>query len=378
VSRRGPTVGVVGLGAMGSATAYHLAASGARVIGFEALGPAHDRGSSHGESRIIRQAYFEDPCYVPLLLRAYQLWRDLERDSRSELLLVTRGMMLGDEGSPLVAGSLASCRQWHLPHRVLREAEIRREFPAFAPPSDVVAVLEPLAGVLRPEEAVLSHLRLAAAADAELRFWTRVTGWEPKGPTIEVVTESGRQRLDKLVITAGAWTSELLAGWSLPLEVERQLMVWLAPGRPAEFDPQRFPVFLYDAPGGLPLYGFPSLDSRSVKAARHHGGEQTTPANLRREWEEAEAVAVRDGLADLLPGLVDARLVTARVCMYTNTPDLHFAIGAHPQDQRVQFACGFSGHGFKFSTVIGEIMAELALNGRTRHPIEPLRAARLS
>jgi sarcosine oxidase len=363
---------------MGSATAYHLASRRARVIGFEGFGPAHDRGSSHGESRIIRQAYFEDPCYVPLLLRAYELWRDLERKSGSELLRVTRGMMLGIEASAAVSGSVASCRQWNLPHRVLTAAEVRREFPAFAPGPDVLGVLEPMAGVLRPEEAILSHLRLAAAAGAELRFWTRVTGWEPRGSTIEVATESGRQRLDRLIITAGPWTSQLLAGWSLPLEVERQLMVWLAPRRPEEFDPQRFPVFLYEPPTGLPLYGFPSLDSRSVKVACHHGGERTTPASLRRDWDEAEALKAREGLAALLPGLSDAPLVTAKVCMYTDTPDLHFAIGAHPQDERVQVACGFSGHGFKFSTVIGEIMAELALDGRTRHPIEPLRASRLS
>ena len=333
-------------------------------------------GSSHGESRIIRQAYFEDPCYVPLLLRAYELWRDLERKSGSRLLRVTRGMMLGREASPAIAGSVASCRQWNLPHRVLTASEVRREFPAFSPGPDVVAVLEPMAGVLPPEEAILNHLRLAAAIGAELRFGSRVIAWEARGASIEVVTDSGRQRLDRLVITAGAWTSELLAGWPLPLEVERQLMVWLAPRSTAEFDPRRFPVFLYDPPEGQAVYGFPTLDGRSVKAARHHGGELTTPASLRRQWDAAEAQVVRQDLAELLPGLRDAEVVTAKVCMYTDTPDLHFAIGAHPADERVQVACGFSGHGFKFSPVIGEIMAELALDGRTRHPIAPLQASR--
>ena len=377
MTSRGPVVGVVGLGAMGSATAYHLASRGARVIGFEALGPAHDRGSSHGESRIIRQAYFEDPCYVPLLLRAYELWHELERESGSRLLLITRGMMLGREASPAISGSLASCQQWNLPHQVLTASEVRQEFPAFSPDPDVVAVVEPMAGVVRPEEAILNHLRLGAASGAELRFGTRVTAWESRGASIEVVTESGRQRLDRLVITAGAWTPELLAGWPLPLEVERQLMVWLAPRSVTQFDPQRFPVFLYDPPDSPAVYGFPTLDGRSVKAARHHGGELTTPGSLRRHWDAAEAADVRRDLARLLPGLRDAELVTAKVCMYTDTPDLHFAIGAHPAEERVQVACGFSGHGFKFSPVIGEIMAELALDGRTRHPIAPLQASRL-
>lgn len=377
MSRAQPLVGVVGLGAMGSASAYHLARRGARVIGFEALGPAHDRGSSHGESRIIRQAYFEDPCYVPLLLRAYELWHELEEEAGTPLLRITGGMVLGPETAEAVVGSLASCRQWHLPHRVLSGAEITREFPAFGPSPGLVAVVEPLAGVLRPEEAILSHLRLAAGAGAELRFGTRVSGWEPRGSMVEVACGSDRHRVDALLITAGAWTSELLGGWSLPLEVERQLLVWLEPSEPAAFEPGRFPVFLYDRPGGEAFYGAPSLDRRLIKVAQHHGGERTTPRAVRRDWQEAEALRVRDRLAEVLPAVGDAPVAKAKVCIYTNTPDLNFAIGEHPDCDRLLVACGFSGHGFKFTTVIGEIMAELALDGETRHPIAPLRASRL-
>lgn len=372
-----PLVGVVGLGAMGSASAYHLSQKGARVIGFEAFGPAHDRGSSHGESRIIRQAYYEDPGYVPLLQRAYQLWRELEQRVRSPLLRITGGMILGRESSAAVAGSLASCRRWELPHRVLTSPEITAEFPAFRPPGDLVAVVEPEAGILLPEEAILSHLRLAAAEGAELRFGVRATGWEPRGAGVELRTGSDRHHLDALVITAGSWTSELLGDWDLPLQVERQLMVWLRPRAGEDLAPGRFPVFLHDRSDGDGFYGLPSPDGGSVKGARHHGGERTSARALRRNWEEAEALEVRDRLAELIPALGGGEVTRAKVCMYTNTPDLHFALGAHPGCEQVNVACGFSGHGFKFSTVIGEIMAELALEGRTRHPIAALEASRL-
>lgn len=372
-----PVVGVVGLGAMGSASAYHLAMRGARVVGFEAFGPAHDRGSSHGESRIIRQAYFEDPGYVPLLLRAYELWRELERRAGSSLLRITGGMILGRESSEAVAGSLASCQRWDLPHRVLTAAEITAEFPAFRPPGDLVGVVEPEAGILRAEAAILAHQRLAADEGAELRFGARVTGWEPRGGGVELTAGSTRHQLDALVITAGSWTAELLGDWDLPLQVERQLMVWLRPRAGEDFAAGQFPVFLHDRPGGEAFYGLPALDRRSVKVARHHGGEPTSARALRRDWEEAEALEVRDRLAEVIPALGGGEVARAKVCMYTNTPDLHFALGAHPGCEQVTVACGFSGHGFKFSTVVGEILAELTLEGHTRHPIAALQASRL-
>ncbi|MGH7666162.1 MAG: N-methyl-L-tryptophan oxidase, partial [Candidatus Dormibacteria bacterium] len=268
----GPTVVVVGLGAMGSAAAFHLAQRGATVIGLDALGPAHDRGSSHGESRIIRQAYFEGPGYVPLVLRAYQLWRELEAHHGERLLEITGGLMLGQPEGPLVTGSLESARRWGIPHRELSAAEVRSEYPALWPRPDQVGLAEPEAGVLAPELGVLAHLRSATESGAQLHFGERVLQWQASDLAVDVATETARYRADRLVLTAGAWSPQLLRLPQLGLEVERQVMVWLAPPDMADFTPPRCPIYLFEGGGGDQYYGIPTRDGRTAKAARHHGG----------------------------------------------------------------------------------------------------------
>jgi len=363
---------------MGAAAAFHLARRGVSVLGLEAFGPAHDLGSSHGESRIIRQAYYEDPCYVPLVLHAYRLWRELEQLCGETLLTVTGGLMIGEPGSAVIAGSLASARQWGLPHQLLTSSEIRRRFPAFAPATDQVGVFEPEAGYLFPELAILAHLRQAARLGAQLHFGQVVLGWEEAPGGILVSTTSGTELVDRLVLAAGAWTATLLNGWELPLLVERQVMGWLGPSEIAPFLPAQFPIYLFEQPDGQAYYGFPSLDGRTVKAARHHSGEITTADQLRREPELVELNCLRDQLGEMMPALREAEVLRAKVCMYTDTPDLNFAIGLHPRSSRVAVGCGFSGHGFKFSAVVGEILADLAELGATQHPIEPLSPLRFA
>ncbi len=372
-----PLVGVVGLGAMGAATAYHLARRGARVVGLEAFGPGHDRGSSHGESRVIHQAYYSDPAYVPLVLRAYELWRELEAECREPILRITGGLILGAPDSGLVRGALASSRKYGLEARLLTASEVRREFPALDPPRGVTALLEPGAGVLRPEAGVLCHLRAAAEAGASLRFGEPALAWAPTADAVMVETPSGQLRFDHLVLTAGAWTSKLLRGWQLPLTVERQVMVWLRPAVAEPFAPDLLPAFYYQHDPGHSWYGFPTLDGVTVKVARHHGGEVTTPESVDRECHQEELAAIREGIGDVAPSLRAAPVVHARVGLMTNTPDGDFALGPHPECPRVQVACGFSGHGYKFSPVIGELMADLVLEGRSRRPIGPLEASRL-
>jgi sarcosine oxidase len=376
-SRTPLRVAVIGLGAMGSAAALHLARRGADVIGFEQFGPAHDRGSSHGESRIIRKAYYEDPCYVPLILRAYELWRELEEESGETLLKVTGGLMIGRPGSEVVAGALASAQQWRLPHQLLTSKEIHQRFAAFTPEPDQVAVFEPDAGILLPELAVLCHLRQAVRHGAQLHFGEQVEGWAEAGAQIALKTPAGEYRVDRLVVAAGPWTGRMLSAWDLPLQVERQVMGWLRPSEIMNFQPAHFPIYLFEESSGEAYYGFPTLDGVSVKAARHHGGETTTPDQLRRQPDTEELRRLRDHLGVMMPGLRQAEIMRAKVCMYTDTPDLNFAIGLLPGSTAVAVACGFSGHGFKFSAVVGEVLADLVELGETRLPIAPLSLARL-
>ena len=366
---------VIGLGGMGSATAYQLAARGRRVLGLERHTPAHDRGSSHGQSRIIRQAYFEDPAYVPLLLRAYELWRQIEAETGRDLLVVTGGLMIGAPKSHVVAGAIRSAQEWGLAHDVLDAATIRRRFPQFTPQPHEVALYEELAGFVRPEAAVAAHLDRAATLGAELHFGESVTNWEASagGEGVRVTTGQGTYEAARLVVSPGPWAPELLARLALPLEVERQVMYWFAPvGGDAAFAPDRFPIYIWET-GDATIYGFPTSDGPGTGAKvaffRVPGPHQvTTPGTIARAVGAAEVAQMRAAIADRIPAL-NGELLGAKACMYTNTPDEHFVIATLPDAPQVAVAAGFSGHGFKFASTIGEIMADLATDGTTRHPI---------
>jgi sarcosine oxidase len=363
---------ILGLGGMGSAVAAHLAGRGKLVLGLEQFSPAHDRGSSHGASRIIRQAYYEDPAYVPLLLRAYELWADLEKDAGEQLYLRTGGLMVGQQESELVQGSLRSARQHGLAHELLDAREIKRRFPATRPRVDEVAVFEEPAGMLFPEACIRAHLRRAAAAGAELRFDTAVSAWRATpGGGVEVTTEAGeRFAAQRLVVCAGAWLAQVAGDLEFPLRVERNVMHWFEPSSNGSlFAPAMLPVYIIDRRQRFMLYGFPSVAGSGVKAALHHSERFTTPQELDREVTDQEVESMRAELAQWLPDAAGRHLASV-VCMYTLTPDLHFLIGQHPREPAVLIAGGFSGHGFKFCSVVGEVLADLAIEGSTRHPIE--------
>ena len=363
---------VVGLGGMGSAAAYHLAARGKRVLGLEQYTPLHDHGSSHGQSRIIRQAYFEDPAYVPLVLRAYKLWTQLERDTKRSLLTVTGGLMLGTPGSDVVAGSLRSAREYQLPYDLLDAADIHRRFPPFTPDAGTVGFYEHRAGFLRVEAAVGAHLERAVQLGAQLQFEEPVQHWQASGDGVIVTTARGQYTAAQLVIAPGAWAPDLLAELGLPLTVERQVQFWFEPqGSISAFWPDRFPIFIWETDEHLAFYGFPALDrgDTAVKAAIHHGGEICTPETIRRAVGGDEVAQMRRVLAKRVPAL-SGPCRKQLTCMYTNTPDQHFVIAPHPDHPNVVIAAGFSGHGFKFASVVGEILADLAVDGATPHPHE--------
>lgn len=372
---------VVGLGGMGSAAVHQLAARGVRVLGLEKFGPAHDRGASHGGSRITRQSYFESPDYVPLLLRAYELYDALARDSGTDVITLTGGVMVGRPESLTVSGSLLSAERWGLEHEMLDAAALRRRFPTLSPRPDEVALYEAKAGFVRPEATVAAQLTLATRAGAELHFDEPMTNWAPApGGGVRVRTASGSYEAGQLVFTPGPWAPQLLADLGVPFTIERQVQYWFQPaGGVAPFRPERHPIYIWEDAGGSQIYGFPAIDGPDggAKVAFFRRGVVTTPETIDREVHEDEIRAMADRTRRNLPDLPD-RFLRAKTCLYSNTPDEHFVIARHPAHEAVTVACGFSGHGFKFVPVVGEILADLATTGATRHPIDLFDPRRLT
>jgi sarcosine oxidase len=369
---------VVGLGAMGSAAACHLARAGERVLGLERFDLAHDRGSSHGRSRITRQAYFEHPAYVPLLRRATELWLELERDAGVQLLHPTGGLMLGPRDGVLVAGSLASARAHGLPCELLDAAEVERRYPVFALDADMVGVVDPHAGVLFPEACVVAHADAARRAGAELRFDEPVVRWHARDDSVEVTTARGSYTAGSLVLCAGAWTAELLAELALPLVVERNVLYWFRPSADAaRFAADALPIFIVEHARGEMFYGFPLLGDDGVKVARHHSNETCTADAMRRDVTTDDISGMRALLARWMPR-ANGDLLSAKTCMYTSTPDGHFIIDRHPRHRNVIVASPCSGHGFKFASVIGEILCDLIRDRPTRCPSEMFALRRFS
>jgi sarcosine oxidase len=363
---------------MGSAAAYHLARRGKRVLGLERFTPGHDRGASQGRSRIIREAYWEHPSYVPLVWRSYELWADLEQEIGRLLLLTTGGLMVGAPESDLIKGTLLSARTYDLKHEVLDAQEITRRFSVFNPSNDMVGVLESRAGVLFPEECVLAHLQRAAAHGADLRYEEPVVNWSAEGGQVMVQTAEARYEAESLVLTPGPWAPEVLTELHLPLVIERQVVAWFRPLTLLEaFSPDRCPVYIWQTNRRL-FYGFPRLGDAGVKIAEHALGDPTTADTIRRQIgpEEIEEIR-RDFIARHMPA-ANGPVLATHTCMYTMTPDTHFIIDRYPQQSNVVLACGFSGHGFKFTPVVGEILADLVLEGRTAHDISLFSMVRLN
>lgn len=351
-------VAIVGLGAMGSAAAFELARRGVDVVGFDRFTPPHTMGSSHGDSRIIREAYFEHPVYVPMVQRAFEQWRELERLSGAVLLSPTGGLMIGAPDGVLVEGALRSALLHGLAHEVLSSAEIRARFPVLHPEPGMVGVWEPRAGVLAPEACVAAQLDQAQRHGATLHFDEPVDRWQAEDGGVSVFTAQRRCRARQLIISAGAWVASLLPGMRLPFQVERQVLHWLSPAVHAEaFGPARCPVHLWQIDGDRFFYGLPDMGA-GVKLAFHHGGQTSTVDAVQREVTEQDVNDLRAAVRRLVPA-ADGRPLSSSVCLYTNTPDEHFWIDRHPDQREVLVASPCSGHGFKFAPVVGEILADL-------------------
>ena len=358
-------VAVVGLGAMGSMAAWRLASRGASVVGFDRWEPPHAFGSSHGESRIIRSAYYEGPGYVPLVRESFELWRTLERESSESILTMTGALMIGPPDSELVAGSLLSAREWGLEHEVLKPEDVRRRFPRYHLRDDEIAVYDVAAGFVRPEKAIAAALSRARHLGAQLH-----TNVAVERVDAGAVQAGGRAWSAKhVIVCAGAWNSTgLLPALDMNLEVTRQCMVWFRPRTAALHTPQAAPVFVHGTSGSaIHAYGFPTVDGETVKIGVSGDSAPQPPDEIDRVVRSADLERAKQYAARALPDL-DPEPARAVVCLQENSPDRHFVVGT--LEPGLSVLAGFSGHGFKFAPVIGDIGADLALDGGTKRPVD--------
>lgn len=369
---------IVGIGGMGSAAAWHLARRGLKVLGLERFDIPHNMGSSHGISRIIRMPYYEDPAYVPLLHRAYELWDEIEQATGEELLVITGSIDASPEDDALFQGALNSACLHDLPHEVLTGDEINARWPGYRLPSSHRAVFQARGGLIASERAIVAHVRAAQENGAEIHAREAVLGWEarPNGDGVVVTTDHGRYEAARLVLAAGAWIGDLEPSLRPIAVPERQVLAWLQPQRPDLFARDRFPVFNLQVEEGR-YYGFPIYEVPGFKFGRyHHRGETSRADEVRREPDAEDERILREFSQRYFPEGSGATMAL-RSCMFTNTPDEHFILDHHPAHPQVVLVSPCSGHGYKFCSVIGEIVADLASgDGTTRHDIGFLRLSR--
>ncbi|MFN3189600.1 MAG: N-methyl-L-tryptophan oxidase [Aureliella sp.] len=367
---------VLGTGGVGSAAMYHLAKRGLRVLGLDRFPVAHDQGSSHGESRAIRQAYFEHPDYVPLILRAYELWRELESETGVELLVESGLLQVGPDGGEVIEGVFRAAELHGLQVERWTPGEIERRFPQFTVSADTVGAYEAAGGYLHVEASVEQHLQLAQRLGAQ---WIQepVLGWAEQPGSVEVQTANQRYHAEKLVVCAGPWANQMLLGQRLScsLTVRSKHMRWYATD---SRNPRNDPVFLFEEANGV-FYGFPSVDGKTVKVAEHSGGDvwDGDPRDLDRTAESMEQSRIDDFVAARMNHIA-LPAVRNEACFYTVSPDEHFILGEFPDNDRLVIATGLSGHGFKFAPVLGQAIADLVQHGSTDLPIDFLRPQRFS
>jgi sarcosine oxidase len=356
---------VVGVGGMGSSALYHLARRGKRVLGLERFDLLHEHGSSHGLTRIIRLAYFEHPDYVPLLRRAYELWRELESEADEQLLHVT-GIVEG--GEHILEGVLQSCAEHDIAHEVLTGAEVAERFPAYRLPSEMQVAYQADGGFVVPERCIVAHVEGALARGATLRARERVLEWDETESGVRVRTERGVVEAERLVLTAGAWSDDIARLAPGSVKPVRQVLAWFQPTRPELFTPERMPVFNLILDGDH-FYGFPAYGIPGVKLGRYERqGESGDPDGISRVPTVADEVRLRELAGRYLPDGAGPT-VALKTCLFELSPDEHFIVDRHPDAPPAIVGAGFSGHGYKFCSVIGEILADLTIDGSTRHDI---------
>ncbi|MQF92189.1 MAG: N-methyl-L-tryptophan oxidase [SAR202 cluster bacterium] len=366
---------VIGVGGMGSAAVYHLARRGLQVLGLEKHAIPHEMGSSHGYSRMIRYTLQEHPSYVPLVRRSYELWHEMEETAGEELMVTTGSIRAGAPNSPFFLNAQEACDLHSIPYEILTASEVNKRFPGYRFPEEISSVYQADGGFLLPERCIVTHVQAAERAGADVHSQETVLDWEVRGDGVQVRTDRDTYTAGRLVVTAGPWAANLvpeLAAYAVP---ERQVMGWFQPKRPELYAAEAFPVFGVFTEEGR-YYGFPSHAVPGFKIGRaHHLLQKVDPDAIDREVHPEDEDILRQVVNRYFP-LAAGKLLDGKTCMYTNTPDEHFMIGTLDGQPQVSVAAGFSGHGFKFASVIGEIMADLAQNGATEHDINLFRLDR--
>jgi len=366
---------VIGVGGMGSSAVHNLAKRGQKVLGIEKFDIPHTEGSSHGVNRIIRLAYYEHPSYVPLLRRAYEMWEEIQTDADEQLLYKVGSIDTAPSGHEVFEGSLESCLLHDIPHEVLNHQQINDRFPGYQMPPGQMGLYQRDGGFVLSERSIVAYVNAAVAEGAEIHAREPVAKWEPEGDGVRVFTDRDEYTADRLVITAGAWAAGMVPSLEELAVPERQVLAWLQPEEPTLFNPANFPVFnAYFEEGRY--YGFPVFGIPGFKIGRyHHLEEVVDPDHVDREVTQEDEDILRAAASRYFPK-ANGTLMTLKTCMFTNTPDEHFIIDLVPGYPQVSMAAGFSGHGFKFASVVGEILGDLALDGKTRHNIDLLKVNR--
>ncbi|WGY45677.1 N-methyl-L-tryptophan oxidase [Vibrio sp. ABG19] len=359
---------VVGAGSMGMAAGYFLARQGKKVLLMDAFDPPHHHASHHGETRIIRYAYGEGKEYVPLALRAKALWEELELHSGQSLFLQTGVLNMGEESSRFIQTLIASAEKYQLPLEILNAEQVHARFPGITLPENYIGCFESTSGVLRCEDCIAAYRDLALAHGAELLAYHPLQDIKADDQGVTLYSEDKIIRADKVIISAGAWATKLMSklDFALPMQPNRKTFAWFEADEEI-YGQTVFPAFSFDSPQGI-YYGFPSIDGAGLKMGRHDGGERQDPDQEIAEYDTlTDSVDLERFLATVMPQTQG--LMYGKTCMYSMTADEHFIIDTHPQHDNVIIAAGFSGHGFKFASVIGEILSDLAAKGATEHDL---------
>ncbi len=351
---------VIGGGTMGSAAAWALGKRGVKALVLEQFAHVHTFGAHSGRTRIFRHAYAESPDYVPLVLRADDLWQELEEVSGQQVLVRTGGLDLAAPGFDHASAARSSLETWNLPFEWLSGKDVRARWPGYNIPDDWEACFNTRAGYLKVEPALRALAGAARQAGVTIREHEPARSWRADGDGFLVETDTATYSADRLIITAGAWAGQMLAGLGLPLTILRKVLFWFATSHPERFTPERFPIFIAESPVGS-IYGFPLGDEPGVKVANHSGGEPADLETVDRNVRPGEEAEVAAWVQQFLAG-VSAEVVDRAACLYTMTPDTDFIVDRHPDHSGVAIGAGFSGHGFKFTPAIGELLANLALD----------------
>ena len=367
---------IIGLGAMGSAASYYLSKNGVKVLGLDTYEPPHKLGSSHGHTRVIREAYHEGTSYVPIVKRAYELWNELDHEIEDKLILEYGGMYLGDDGKYL-SDAKKSAKKYDIPIKEFSSKEIKEKYNILNPPNNFKGLLENRSGAVFPEKAISNFLSKSINNGSSHNYNEKVIGWEKQSKVYKVETDKNNYFAEKLIFSSGAWIKNLVPSLKLPVKIERQVLFWFDPIKDKDkFHYSNMPNTGWDLDNGMEFYTQPNIENKGFKVAMHHNGKFISENDLNRESNADDLSIVQNFLEEYIP-LANGKIIDSRVCVYTNTPDLDFIIDFYPNDENIIICSPCSGHGFKFTPAIGEICSELVINNGTNYDLSEFSIKRL-